>query len=225
MSSANGKAQGKSQLGLEYGALGGLELNGGADGFRQTITGKAVQSAFISIGRNMNGYFAGNIDKKFVGSFGSGTGYGNELYARGNNLYLGVEKLNKESAQMTFEDYPDLYFKYRKAKRNLGWSTTLFITSGIGTLGGIWWTLYEANRSLYISRDGSRYGREPQYAGPLLLTPTFVGGCIFGGMNLRKNGRSQLRNIVNEYNAQSDFSQASLSLFTTGNGLGLRLTF
>ena len=39
MCSGTGKSQGKSQLSLEYGALGGAELNGGAEGFKQPIVG------------------------------------------------------------------------------------------------------------------------------------------------------------------------------------------
>lgn len=52
MCSGTGRTQGKSQLSLEYGALGGAELNGGTEGFKQTITGKAIQKAFVTIGHS-----------------------------------------------------------------------------------------------------------------------------------------------------------------------------
>ena len=63
MSSGTGKAKGKSQLSMEYGALGGAQLNGGADGFKQTVTGQAIQKAFIGIGRNLNQYFNGRCQE------------------------------------------------------------------------------------------------------------------------------------------------------------------
>ena len=78
MCSSTGKAQGKSQLSMEYGALGGAELNGGAEGFKQTVTGKAIQHAFTRIGRNLNDYF-NKMHKIFT----------NRVSA---NLFLGYDK-------------------------------------------------------------------------------------------------------------------------------------
>lgn len=49
MTSGSGKAEGDVQIGMEYGALGGARLNDGADGFKQTVTGKAIQKAFITV--------------------------------------------------------------------------------------------------------------------------------------------------------------------------------
>lgn len=211
LSSATGKAKGKSQLGMEYGALGGLQLNGGAQGFGQTITGKAVQSAFVPIGRNLNGYFSGKIDKKVVSSSGGGAGYGDELRLRNSSLYLGVEKLDKEGAQMTFENNPDWYLRYLKAKRNVGWSIPLMIIGGGGAAFGI---LVQADM----------FTDEWKTNGKILITVA-GGGTFATGVILRKNGLAQLRSIASEYNAQNSSNQASLSFVTTGNGLGLRLTF
>ena len=95
MCSGSGKAQGKSQLSMEYGALGGGELNGGAEDFKQTVTGKAIQQAFMRIGRNLKDFFNGKVDRKVVGSVSGGISYGDRMYAKGYKLYLGTEKLDK----------------------------------------------------------------------------------------------------------------------------------
>lgn len=134
MCSGTGKSQGKSQLSMEYGALGGAQLNGGADGFKQTVTGKAIQKAFITIGRSLNNYFDGNTDKKVMGSASGFGNYGQQMRARGLRLYLGTEKLDKDGVQMTFTENPNLFFKYKKAKRwsSAGWG----IMVGCVGLGG-----------------------------------------------------------------------------------------
>ena len=67
MTSGKGKAKGKSSVSLEYGALGGGEINGGVEGFKQSITGKAIQRAFTTIGRNLNRYFNEDTDAKVIG--------------------------------------------------------------------------------------------------------------------------------------------------------------
>ena len=66
MCSGSGNAKGKVQMSLEYGALGGAEINGGVDGFKQTVTGKAIQKAFIVIGQHLNKYFNGETTQKVV---------------------------------------------------------------------------------------------------------------------------------------------------------------
>lgn len=114
MCSSTGKAQGKSQLSMEYGALGGAELNGGAEGFKQTVTGKAIQHAFTRIGRNLNDYFNQKTDRRVMGSASGFGNYGQTMRAKGRKLYLGTEKLDKEGIQMTFAEKPELYFDYKK---------------------------------------------------------------------------------------------------------------
>ncbi|MBT5426219.1 MAG: hypothetical protein HOK84_08490, partial [Bacteroidetes bacterium] len=42
------KAEGKNQINLESGVLGGVTLNGGATDFKNTITGKASQLALLN---------------------------------------------------------------------------------------------------------------------------------------------------------------------------------
>jgi curli biogenesis system outer membrane secretion channel CsgG len=216
MCSGSGKSQGKSQLALEYGALGGTELNGGADGFKQTVTGKAIQQAFTSIGRNLNSYFAGNVDKKVIGSAGGGTRYGDALYRRGNGLFLGVEKLNMESAQMAFVDNPEWYFQYRSARKNIKTAKFCYVMAGVTLV----LPLIPPIINLEWDNDIQNY---------VIVGTVAAGGLTCLGITLNKKGHSKLDNTVGEYNrSQSQASRsanASLNLVYTGNGIGLRLNF
>jgi curli biogenesis system outer membrane secretion channel CsgG len=222
MCSGKGNARGKSQLSLESGALGGMELNGGADGFKQTITGKAIQQAFTSIGRNLNGYFAGNVNKKVIGSAGGGVRYGDELYVKGSTLFLGVEKMNMESAQTLFADNPDLFFNYRSAKRKIGMSKFCNIMGGIVGVGGL----------MFIVDAFNSEGGERKADFMIGFSALAIGGTgAYLGITLTRKGRAQLRNLSTDYNRSQIHSyrntEPSLQLTTAsrGIGIGLRLTF
>ena len=109
MSSSDGEAKGKSQVAMEYGALGGGELNGGVEDFKQTVTGKAIQNAFQRIGRDLNAFFNGKTDKKVMGSLSGGLSPYDKMYARGSNLYIGTEKVNKENTgKKNLQKYTDV---------------------------------------------------------------------------------------------------------------------
>ena len=56
------QAQGRSQINLEQGALGGLQLQGGATSFLNTITGQATKAALVNLAGYINDYFEGKID-------------------------------------------------------------------------------------------------------------------------------------------------------------------
>lgn len=208
MTSGTGNAKGKSQLSLEYGALGGAEINGGADGFKQTVTGKAIQQAFTTIGRNLKKFFAGETTNKVMGSTTGYGNYGQTMAARGMKLYVGTEKLDKEGVRMAFAENQDLYFKYKSAKRKNTWGTILAIwgvSTGLGICG-------------IISDENPEGG----YA--------VFGGCLVvgvgGGMYLCSKARKTVRQIVNEYNrSQSSYADVSLNLVFDKNNIGLRLTF
>jgi hypothetical protein len=188
MCSGRGRAQGESQLALETGVLGGLELNGGAGGFKQTVTGKAIQQAFASIGHNLNGYFAGHVDKKVVGSAGGGARYGDKLYVRGSSLYLGVEKLNRESAQTMFADNPNLFFHYRstgsKIKRAKFWYTLAGVTGALGVT------------AIFSMDDGEGIV-------PALSALGVSCGSALIGSSLKRRGRAQL--LCNLYFTRNGF--------------------
>lgn len=208
MTSGSGKAKGKSQLALEYGALGGGVINGGADGFKQTVTGKAIQQAFVTIGRNLRSYFAGNTDKKVVGSTTGYGSYGQQLASRGMKLYLGTEKLDKDGVQMTLAENQHLYFKYKNAKRKHRLGTWAMI--GGVVLGGVIGTPMSYNNAT---------------AAYIVIGTTIVCG-IGGGFCLYSSAKKEVRQVANEYNrSQTSYADASLNLVLDKNSIGLRLTF
>lgn len=211
MCSGSGKAQGKSQLSMEYGALGGGELNGGAEDFKQTVTGKAIQQAFMRIGRNLKDFFNGKVDRKVVGSVSGGISYGDRMYAKGYKLYLGTEKLDKDGVRVAFADKTGLFFQYQRAKRKKGLSWVMAI-------GGL--AVGVGAASLSTSSSSSL---------PLVLAGTVGTASIVGGVILNSSGRRKLKRICSSYNnSNSQYSynenygfRYSLSLTSTG----LRFTF
>lgn len=58
------KAEGKSQINLESGVLGGVTLNGGAIDFKNTLTGKASEIALSNSAKYLADYFEGKIKTK-----------------------------------------------------------------------------------------------------------------------------------------------------------------
>lgn len=210
MASSTGKSQGKSQLSLEYGALGGGELNGGAEGFKQTVTGKAIQQSFLRLGKDLNSFFNGTTDRKVMGSVvRGGMRQGETMYPKGYKLYLGTEKLDKDGVQIAFADNPDLFFQYKKAKANKTWA---YIVSIIGTGVGLGVT------ALDLSSEGATA------IGGGIMTISLASGIILG-----IRGRHQMKKVANQYNTlnqrTSYKANTQLSIVTNGNGLGLRLTF
>ena len=123
MSSRSAIAQGESQLSLEEGALNGLQINGGVDGFRQTVTGKAMAMTFNQLGKDLRDYFNGEITQRvrkqgFMDS---------ELTYRRGKIYMGVNKLSSSDMKSILSQNPDWFFDYRKAKRLRNWSYTPMI--------------------------------------------------------------------------------------------------
>lgn len=207
MTSGTGNAKGKSQLALEYGALGGGEINGGADGFKQTVTGKAIQQAFVTIGRNLRNFFSGNTDRKVMGSTTGYGSYGQQMAARGMKLYMGTEKLDKEGVAMALSEHQNLYFKYKNAKRKHKWGNVCMILGGISVLGGL---------CFYNGEN----------AGVLIVGGVLGVSGIVGGLSINSLAKKGLRQVANEYNhSQSSYADATLNLILDNNSLGLRLTF
>lgn len=214
MTSGNGKAEGDVQLGMEYGALGGAKLNDGADGFKQTVTGKAIQKAFMTVGRHLDTYFSGRATSKVMGS---ASGYGRfdeRLDRRGMSLYSGVNKLSNDDVYSLFYDNKHLYFKYRSAKNQLRWSKILL---GVAALGAVTTVvgLVESDSDLYFLI----------YAGPGITVASVIPAVI-----LNISARKKVESIKNEYNNKM-YSSArdmdySLDLVAADNGgLGLRFSF
>lgn len=211
MCSGNGKAQGKSQLSMEYGALGGGELNGGAEDFKQTVTGKAIQQAFMKIGRNLKDFFNGKTDRKVVGSVSGGVSYGDKMYAKGYKLYLGTEKLDKDGVRAAFADKADLFFQYKKAKKKNGLSWGMAIGGLVVGVGA---------GSLSTSTTNSL---------PLVIAGTLGAVSITGAVILNISGRRKLKQICSFYNnsnSQYSYNEHSVSPYSLSlTPTGLCFTF
>lgn len=183
MTSANGKAQGKSQLSFEYGALNGGQLNGGVDGFKQTVTGQAIHKAFLVVGRNLNTYFSGQATTKVKGSTSGLINYGTKMHARGMKLYLGTEKLDKDGVRMALAEHDALFFQYKKAKqqRNIG---TALLIGGIATFG-----------------IGAAISAENDDTATLNATAVIGLAGIGGKLWFNRKARRMVKGIASDYNA------------------------
>ena len=204
----------KSQVAMEYGALGGGQVNGGVDGFKQTVTGKAIQQAFRRIGRNLTSFFNGKTDKKVMGSLSGGFTPDTQMYAKGYRLYMGTEKLDKEGIGMAFADTPDLYFKYKKAKRKKTWG---YVLPAAGATFGF-----------FVGAAGANTDKVEVVA----AAAGIVGAAaIAGGVLLYRSGKKEVQNIVSQYNRlnsstscyPSEGRKRDFALVLFPNGL--RLTF
>lgn len=221
MCSGKGDAKGKNQISMESGALGGAQINGGAEGFKQTIAGKAIQKAFMIIGKELNDHFNGKTNSKVVGST-TGFGYaGQKLTLRKNHIYNGIDKLNNDDIKTLFTNQPELYFKYKKIKKTMWkpWACLLGFSIPAVSL-----CIYEYAKLSYSSSDG---------------TTAVIGStlCIIGGITcgycFYHNYHKKLQNIVDQYNSSlsqsyikpKSESTMALNLVSDNSGLGLRLSF
>lgn len=210
MCSGTGRTQGKSQLSLEYGALGGAELNGGTEGFKQTITGKAIQKAFVTIGHSLDNFFSGNTDKKVVGSVSGLANYGQDMSVKGTKLYMGTEKLDREGIQLAFSENPDLYFQYKKGKRRakLSW-LPMFGGAVIG--------------AVIMGQVGAWEDDEALAMGGIVMA-----AGVGSGIYMRIAGKNKIKKVVEQYNVRQKFSYYSpcqLGVCINQNGCGLRIIF
>lgn len=206
MSSGTGHSQGKAQLSMEYGALSGAQLNGGAEGFKQTVTGQAIQKAFVPIGRNLNLYFNGQTTQRVMGSASGYGNYSEELKRRGVRLYVGTERQTMDDLKTLFADNPHRYFRYKAGKRLNTWSVPLMVVGaaslGVGLAGG-------------INTDFGEFG--------FLCAGGAV--CISGGVVMRICGRKTVKKVVNDYNRDNRRTTSSWSIVSDNHGIGLRHTF
>ncbi len=210
MTSAKGDARGKSQLSLEYGALGGGQLNGGAQDFKQTVTGKAIQRAFVKIGRNLQDFFNGTTNKKVVGSISGGVSPDERLYAKGYKIYSGTQKLDKDDIASVFSGREDLFFAYKKAKRKkYAWTYLLPLNLGAGIL---------------FLQAGSDDGVAAYSA----LGAGFCTVGIVSSIWTYQVGKKRMKKIVNSYNTSRRYSYyeyPTSSMELSVIPMGVRLTF
>lgn len=216
MTSGSGKAEGDVQIGMEYGALGGAKLNDGADGFKQTVTGKAIQKAFITVGRHLDSYFSGRATKRVMGSASGFGRFDDRLDRRGMSLYSGVNKLSNDDLYSMFYDNKDLWFRYKSAKKQLRWSNVV-LGAGIITVG-----VATATFASKINEDRYMMSVAAEIAG---------GAMVIGGVIMNIASHRKVEKVKNDYNnrmrlscAGSDDCRLDFVAADCG-GLGLRLSF
>lgn len=210
MCSGSGHAEGKVQLGLEYGALGGTQVNGGINGFKQTVTGQAINEAFDFIANGLNRFFNGETTERVLSNAGSKPLGEGMLLASKGRLYMDTDRLGDEDLQSLFVNNPDYYFRYKKARklRTLSCLPVIWFSGGLICAA--------------VGAGGSR---------PDITVTTGVLMMLSGGtatyLMLWKSNK-ELHALANGYNRSKQQERGyggALSLVGTPGGVGLRLTF
>jgi len=213
MCTSTGNAQGDSQLELEEGALGGLQINGGVDGFKQTVTGKAVAMAYRKIGSSLKSYFNGETTEKVMKS-----GFlDNEMTYRKGKIFMGVNKLSSNDIKEAFSEKPQLFFDYKKGNRQIIWGGAMRNVGGIAF----------CSLSIYVLYNGIKYNwNDLNYDAviPTMMVPAIIGVM---GYFLHKSGTLRIKNGVKTYNQSLHKTSYNpeYNIGLTPGGLALRVTF
>ena len=208
MCTGTGNAQGDSQLELEEGALGGLQINGGVDGFKQTVTGKAVAMAYRKIGGSLKSYFNGETSEKIIKS-----GFlDSEMNYRKGKVFMGVNKLSNNEIKEAFGEKPQLYFDFKKGKSQKG------LGSLIMGIGG----------SVFCLLTPVLITNSQQDLGPSFFVVYFSAAAIgYAGFSLRKTSTLKIKQSINAYNTNLHkiSYKAEYNVGLSPGGLALRVTF
>jgi len=211
MCNGTGSAQGEMQAELEGGALGGLKINGGVDGFKQTITGKAVAIAYRNIGYSLKDFFNGRTSEKVVNA-----GKTTELTYRNGCIYQGIYRLSNPEVRDILDESvkPYLYFDYQKGGNQKILGIALV---GLGAAAGIGTTM------LGIAQDPDFDGIQDT------TTPIYIVGAvgILSGIATYIAGMGTIKNTVRKYNEYNNRSKnmPSIGMSLTNSGLNLCFKF
>jgi len=206
--SGTGTSEGEGQAELEGGALGGMQINGGVEGFRQTVTGKAISLAYRKIGNSLRSYFEGTTSEKVINN----NLLSDELTMRKGRVYQGVNKLSTADMKSIYETTPELYFSYLKEKKMLDISYWLMGFGAVACIGGITSAIideFEDNPIWQISLAS--------------VVPTSLFGLYFNII-----GQKKLKYSIKCYNITKEkrsylFPEYRIGLYPTG--LALTLNF
>ena len=193
---------------LEYGALGGIQINGNVNGFRQTVKRQAIEQAFGFIANGLNNFFNGETTERVL-SDARELNKDESLRASRGRLYLGTQKLEDDDIQSLFMSNSDFYFKYKKARR-------LRKMSCIPALSG-------AALAFIIPLSGLSAERIDGYVVAGCLAP-LIG--LSGTALMIYKGNKDVKSVANSYNYSNQRKNNwDLSLVCNYGGLGLRLSF
>ena len=216
MASGEGEAKGKSQVAMEYGALGGMQVNGGINGFKRTVTGQAIDKAFNIVANGLNSFFNGETTARVVSGSSGAVGEG-LLKVSKRRLYMDTERLGREDLKSLFVNDSDLYFRYKKAMRWKKWSWMPFVASLAPSI-----TLFV--RSGFIAHGGEDGNVGNNILGGFL----FFGAGATGTALMCWKCNKDLKAIVYDYNEKvlhGRDTARELSFVAVNGGLGLRFSF
>ena len=209
MTNAEGSAEGETQIGLEQGALNGLQINGGAAGFKQTVTGQAIEEALETIGGNLKRFFNGETKGRVMND--DVINSDQEMIAKGNKLYIGTKLLEKKDLPKVFSETPELYFKYKSGKRIKNWG----IFGGGALLFGC------------VLMYPDAMSPSPTVPPTIVIAAAAIGAASIPLLIIR--GNRKIKSVASEYNTHKRLARKSsdmgLNLALVPNGVGLRLTF
>lgn len=132
------------------------------------------------------------------------------MSVKGTKLYMGTEKLDKDGIQLAFVENPDLYFQYKRGKKQVA-------RAWLPMVGGI------IMGAVVMGQLGSWEDETLIGVGGLIMA-TGVGSGIY----MRIAGRNKIKKAVWQYNLQQRHSYnnpCQLGFCLKGNGLGLCLLF
>lgn len=217
MCTGTGNSQGDSQLELEEGALGGLQINGGVDGFKQTVTGRAVALAYRKIGSSLKSYFNGETTEKVMKS---GL-LDSEMNYRKGKVFIGVNKLSKNEIKEACSETHKLYFDFKKGKIQRTWGGIM------RNLGGAGFAVFS---TLGLERLNEPYDKwyDPRPEGKLYIGIALASAVIgIKGYLLHKSGTLKIKQSINAYNTNLHKTsyQPEFKVGVSPGGLALRVMF
>ena len=121
--------------------------------------------------------------------------------------------------------------EYLRARRQVGWGSTLTLTGSGLLLGGILGAAMQSDFDRRVRADYSRLGSDYQSGGihSLSIVSGVIGAAFLGaGIPLWVNGNRRLYRIADDYNRRygGGYGYApSISLGSSANGVGLSLRF
>lgn len=205
--SGTGTSEGEGQTELEGGALGGMQINGGIEGFRQTVTGKAIALAYRKIGNSLRSFFDGTTTEKVI----SNNVLYTDLTLRKGKIYQGVNKLTEKEIKSLYEDTPERFFEYKSGLKKQGWGR--FLIGGLGI------------PSFLVLLGTNFFDDNVIFVRAISLLGGTVG--IIAGIKQKKQGALQIKNGVEAHNKKLRQSQLTpeYNIGLSFGGLALTINF
>ena len=172
------QAVGRSQVDLEQGALGGMQLQGGATSFLNTITGQATRAALVNLAGYIDNYFEGKMDvRNFRGNVidiakvGTREERRNQKFEEMRASIISLEPLTKRKKVTRFEIIVDKgissgydtkrYYNVYEPTLERSKITGEMDQEGIKKIGTVYFSIIEENTAKGILELRRRERRDP----------------------------------------------------------------